>query len=90
MHGNLEKIYQKRNKGQNTLFDECVANVSQDASFMMVADVDKLILSDDKYKSFVLPFIWDNKNVFSDFILSTQLSLSQNNLMQVFILTYKG
>lgn len=90
MRSNINKIYSKRSKGTNTLFDECVANVSQDASFMMVVDGDKLKTINKEYKPYIIPFILNNKEDFSDFILSTQLSISPNNLMHVIILTYKG
>ena len=90
MRDNIEEIYAKRSKGENTLFDECVANVSQDASFMMVVDGEKLKTIKNECKPYIIPFILNNKEDFSDFILSAQLSLSQNNLMHVIILTYKG
>ena len=90
MRSNINKIYSKRSKGTNTLFDECVANVSQDASFMMEVDGDKLKTINKEYKPYIIPFILNNKEDFSDFILSTQLSISPNNLMHVIILTYKG
>lgn len=90
MRDNIDEIYAKRSRGENTLFDECVANVSQDASFMMVVDGEKLKTIKNECKPYIIPFILNNKEDFSDFILSAQLSLSQNNLMHVIILTYKG
>lgn len=45
---------------QHTLFDECVSNLSRDASFIMVADVDKLAQNLGAYKNYLPAFIYDH------------------------------
>lgn len=90
MRRNISDINTKRMKGKSTLFDECVAGLSSEASFMMVMDMDKLNENGELYKPFVLPFIWEHKKDFKDFILSSQLSLARDKLIHVIILTYKN
>lgn len=74
---------------QHTLFDECVSNLSRDASFIMVADVDKLAQNLGAYKNYLPAFIYDHVELFRSFILSVQITNVNNKLSHIFVFTYK-
>ena len=70
-------------------FDECVANLSRDASFMLVADMHKVSENPERFRPYLPPFILENATLFHSFILSTQLSISEDRLSHIMVLTYK-
>lgn len=74
---------------QHTLFDECVSNLSRDASFIMVADVDKLAQNLGAYKNYLPAFIYDHVELFRSFILSVQITNVNNKFSHIFVFTYK-
>ena len=66
-----------------------VANLSRDASFIMVADVDKLAQNLGAYKNYLPAFIYDHVELFRSFILSVQITNVNNKLSHIFVFTYK-
>lgn len=74
---------------QHLLFDECVSNLSREASYIMVADLDKVASSSQQYTGFIPTFIQDNLPIFRSFILSVQITKLENRLSHIFVFTYK-
>ncbi len=74
---------------QHTLFDECVSNLSRDASFIMVADMDKVAQNLDKYKGYLPTFIYDHIELFRSFILSVQITRVNGLFSHILVFTYK-
>lgn len=85
----MEEAYVARLENNHSLFDECMANLSNEASFSLVADMDSF----DTYKEVLSPylpvFVRENAGLFSPFILSLQYSIVDNNLSQIWTFTYK-
>lgn len=86
MAGYMEEAYERNSR---TLFNECVANLSRDAAFMLVADMDKVARSPERFKPYLSPFLLDNASLFHSFILSAQLSVVNGKLSHIVVLTYK-
>lgn len=86
MAGYMEEAYERDSK---TLFNECVANLSRDAAFMLVADMNKVFLNPERFEPYLPSFLLENAPLFRSFILSTQLSVVNDRLSHIMVLTYK-
>lgn len=73
----------------HSLFDECVSNLSRDASFIMVADMDKVACSPELYNAYLPPFVLTHPDLFRSFILSVQITEVESRLSHIFVFTYK-
>lgn len=73
----------------HTLFDECVSNLSRDAFYIMVADMEKVSASSEKFVSYLPPFLIRHADLFRSFILSVQFTEVDNHLSHIFVFTYK-
>lgn len=73
----------------HTLFNECVANMSREAKFMMVADMQKVANESEEFRAYLPKFLLENAPLFQNFILSTQLSVVEDKLLHMMVLTYK-
>ncbi|WP_455673385.1 hypothetical protein [Phocaeicola sp.] len=89
MAGYMDEIYDENGTNSHTLFDECVTNLSREAVFMLVADMCKVSENPERFKPYLPPFILENASVFDSFILSTQLSMVNDKLSHIMVLTYK-
>ena len=89
MNGYMDEAIEENDGSGRTLFDECVANLSRDASFMLVADMHKVSENPERFRPYLPPFILENATLFHSFILSTQLSISEDRLSHIMVLTYK-
>jgi hypothetical protein len=76
-------------KGGRTLFNECVANLSREADFVLVTDMEKVAEEPERFKPYLPSFIFQNLQTFRQFILSAQLSLHGGRLSQMWVFTYK-
>ena len=74
---------------QHTLFDECVANLSCDASFIMVVDMDKVAQDPERFRPYLPQFFIKHIGIFSSFIVSVQISKRNDGLSHIFVFTYK-
>lgn len=74
---------------QHTLFDECVSNLSRDASFIMVADLEKVAQDPHRFKGYLPSFLLERVNLLRSFILSVQLTHVGHQFSHIFIFTYK-
>lgn len=73
----------------HTLFDECVSNLSRDASYIMVTDMEKVAASPEQFVSYLPPFLIRHADLFRSFILSIQFTEVNNRLSHIFVFTYK-
>lgn len=73
----------------HTLFDECVSNLSRDASYIMVADMEKVAAAPEQFASYLPPFFICHADLFRSFILSIQFTEVNNRLSHIFVFTYK-
>ena len=89
MNGYMDEAIEENDGSSRTLFDECVANLSRDAAFMLVADMHKVSEDPERFRPYLPPFILENATLFHSFILSTQLSISDDRLSHIMVLTYK-
>lgn len=87
--GYMDEAYDEHENSSHSLFDECVANLSREASFMLVADMCKVSEDPERFEPYLPPFILENAALFDSFILSTQLSMVNDKLSHIMVLTYK-
>ena len=73
----------------HTLFDECVSNLSRDASYIMVTDMEKVAAAPKQFASYLPPFLIRHADLFRSFILSIQFTEVNNRLSHIFVFTYK-
>ena len=73
----------------HTLFDECVSNLSRDASYIMVTDMEKVSAAPEQFASYLPPFLIRHADLFRSFILSIQFTEVNNRLSHIFVFTYK-
>ena len=73
----------------HTLFDECVSNLSRDASYIMVTDMEKVAAAPEQFASYLPPFLIRHADFFRSFILSIQFTEVNNRLSHIFVFTYK-
>lgn len=74
---------------RNKIFDECLSNLSRDASYIMVADMDKVAQTPELYASYFPGFIRDNIDLFRSFIMSSQVTEVNGRFSHIYIFTYK-
>ncbi len=76
---------------QHSLFEECVSNLSRDASFIFVADMDKASgESFELYRPYLPKFVMRHVDLFRSFILSVQITKVGNRFSHIFVFTYKN
>lgn len=73
----------------HSLFDECTANLSRDALYIMVADMDMIARHPQEYASYLPPFVSRHSEIFRPFILSVQVTRVGDKLSHIFVFTYK-
>ena len=73
----------------HTLFDECVSNLSRDASYIMVTDMEKVAAAPEQIASYLPPFLIRHADLFRSFILTIQFTEVNNRLAHIFVFTYK-
>jgi len=86
----MEEAYVARLSNNQTLFDECLANLSNEASFSLVADMQAYEGHESVLNPYLPSFVRKNASLFSPFILSLQYSLVENRLSQIWTFTYKN
>ena len=86
----LEQYNNRLEYGQRSLFEHCVSNLSQDATFTLIADMEKVAEEPERFAIYLPPFILENVRLLRPFILSVQLSLNQGRPSHVWVFTYKN
>ena len=72
-----------------SLFQQCVSNLSQDADYSMVVDMQKVWNEKERFKKYLPTFVLENCLLFRPFILSVQYSVHDEELSHFWIFTYK-
>ena len=83
------QAYEWNENGSKSLFNECVANLSHEATFTLVTDMQRVIEYPEKYEAYLPSFILNNAFLFRPFILSAQLSTHNGQLSHMWVFTYK-
>ena len=86
----MEEAYVARLANNQTLFDECMANLSNEASFSLVADMQAYDGHESVLNPYLPTFVQKNADLFTPFILSLQYSLVDNRLSHIWTFTYKN
>ena len=86
----MEDAYVARLSNNQTLFDECIANLSNGASFSLVADMEAYDGNESALSPYLPSFVRKNASLFSPFILSLQYSLVDGKLSHIWTFTYKN
>ena len=76
-------------KPKNRIFDQCLSNLSRDASYIMVADMDKVAGNIEQYSPYIPGFICDNIGLFRSFIISSQVTEINGRYSHIYVFTYK-
>lgn len=76
-------------KPKNRIFDQCLSNLSRDASYIMVADMDKVAENIEQYSPYIPGFICDNIGLFRSFIISSQVTEINGRYSHIYVFTYK-
>lgn len=74
---------------ERNIFQECASNLSRDASFIMVADMDRLNADVRRFSPFMPHFFSRHAALFRSFILSLQITHVENRLSYLYIFTFK-
>ena len=76
-------------EASHTLFDKCVQDLSPDALYVCVVDMDEVINHPDLYKPLLPAFVYEHRLLFRPFILSLQITRSKGKLSHLFVFAYK-
>ena len=71
------------------IFDECISNLSREASYIMVVDMDKVADNPQRFREYLPSFIIDHTDFFRPFIVSVQVSEINGKLSHIYVFTYK-
>lgn len=74
---------------RDSLFERCVANLTQEAELTLVVDMQKVCEDKTRFKKYLPKFVLENAQVFCPFILSVQYTLHDGQLSHFWVLTYK-
>ena len=85
-----KQLKQMDEEAKMTLFDSSVSNLSKEAFFTFVADVDCILKNPDKYGDFLPRFLMYNAQELNSFIVSSQLFLQDEHMSHIIVLTYKN
>ena len=75
---------------QHTLFEECISNLSRDASFILVADMEKVAKEPHRYRKYLPEFVFRHIDLFRSFIISAQITKINNRLSHIIVFIYKN
>lgn len=81
MHAEEEEVH--------SLFNQNVVNLSKEASFTVVADMEKVAERPSLYEAYFPSVILDHASFFRPFIFSAQYMLKEDELSHIWIFTYK-
>ena len=86
----IEQTLEKMERGEQTLFNQCITNLSNEAAFALVTDMSEVIKEPEYWAAYLPSFVLKNAVLFKPFILSAQLSLNQGRPSHMWVLTYKN
>ena len=85
----MGQAFEANDSGNRTLFNECVANLSNEALFSFVVDMEKVKENPNRFQTYLPPFILNNASSFCAFVLSVQLLLNEEHPSYIWVFTYK-
>lgn len=85
----MDQAFEANDTGSGTLFNECVANLSNEAAFSLVVDMEKVEKEPERFQMYLPLFVLKHASLFRSFILSTQFSLNGERLSHMWVFTYK-
>ena len=86
----VEQALEKMERGEQTLFNQCVTNLSKEAAFVLVADMDEVVKEPEYWAAYLPSFVLEKAMLFKPFILTTQLSLNKERPSHMWVFTYKN
>ena len=86
----MNQAYEADDMGNRTLFNECVANLSNEVAFSLVADMEKVQENPNRFQAYLPPFVLENVSLLRSFILSVQLSINGKRPSHIWVFTYKN
>lgn len=86
----VEQALEKMERGEQTLFNQCVTNLSKEAAFVLVADMDEVVKEPEYWAAYLPLYVLEKAMLFRPFILSAQLSLNQGRPSHMWVFTYKN
>ena len=86
----VEQALEKMERGEQTLFNQCVTNLSKEAAFVLVADMDEVVKEPEYWAAYMPSYVLEKAMLFRPFILSAQLSLNQGRPSHMWVFTYKN
>ena len=90
IHYYMELAQESYDKKDNpVLYNECMAALSNETSFALVADMKKVFDERDVFYRYIPTFIMINEETFRHFVLSTQLTFVEDRPSCIWVLTYK-
>ena len=85
----MDNVYEE-DALNRSLFNQCLANLSKEASLTLVADMSKMANDIASYADCFPSFLWENVYQLTPFIVSAQYSWNGNNLSHIWMFTYKN
>ena len=85
----IDNVYEE-DALNRSLFNQCLVNLSKDASLTLVADMSEMASDIASYADCFPPFMWENASLFTPFIVSAQYSWSGDKLSHMWVFTYKN
>ena len=86
----MSEAYDANDTGMRSLFNECVANLSNEAAFSLVVDMKCIDEHPERFEDYLPSFLLKNASLFRSFILSAQLSLGMERPSHLWVFTYKN
>ena len=86
----MSEAYDANDTGMRSLFNECVANLSNEAAFTLVVDMKCIDEHPERFEDYLPSFLLKNAPLFRSFILSAQLSLGMERPSHLWVFTYKN
>lgn len=86
----MTQAFDMNDGGNRTLFNECVANLAEEAAFTLVTDMQKVEKEPHRFQPYLPPYVLENVSLFRPFVLSVQLSLNGERLTHMWVFTYKN
>lgn len=86
----MNRAMDANENGNRTLFNECLSNLSYEASFTFVADMDRVADNPQSFQDYLPPFILSRASFLRPFVLSVQLMLGEERPSHIWVFTYKN
>ena len=85
----MDRVYEE-DLLTRSLFKQCIANLSKDASFSLIADLQKIKSGAAAYSDCFPSTIKENISLLEPFVLSLQYFQTDNQFSHIWVFTYKN